>query len=403
MATLGSQIDVLEYGLVKGPYDQLSRAFKSMHKTLEAAIAKTHHEIGALARKTAAGSTSPAQIAAALRSERTRIARLREQLIESQAAERRALEVRSSCSALSQLCNARLQYLQEGHTLPTDEPAGENWRNQRLDRLVIDALLREGMYQTAAELTRMTNLADLVDSHVFDRAHEIELALNNHDCGPALAWCAEHAERLAKLNSSLEIRLRIQQFVEFVRAGRKLDAIAFARLYFPKQGSKHFDLIRSASLLLALPFPSPYPQYQAMYEDSAWTELVSLFRRNNLVLHGLSLQSSLSTALQIGASVFKTRSCGSADDCNRNCPTCNSDLYTLAEDLQYAHHDNSQLVCRITGDLMNENNPPMMLPNGCVYGEKGLNEIASQNDGIVVCPRTGDRFPVKSLKKVFVM
>eukprot|EP00050_Salpingoeca_kvevrii_P023017 m.136608 g.136608 ORF g.136608 m.136608 type:complete len:139 (+) comp9904_c1_seq2:1250-1666(+) len=109
---------------------------------------------------------------------------------------------------------------------------------------------------------------------------------------------------------------------------------------------------------------------QAMYEDSAWTELVSLFRRNNLVLHGLSLQSSLSTALQIGASVFKTRSCGSADDCNRNCPTCNSDLYTLAEDLQYAHHDNSQLVCRITGDLMNENNPPMMLPNGCVYGEK---------------------------------
>lgn len=33
-----------------------------------------------------------------------------------------------------------------------------------------------------------------------------------------------------------------------------------------------------------------------------------------------------------------------------------------------AHCANSRLVCKISGDVMNENNPPMMLPNGYVYG-----------------------------------
>ena len=33
-----------------------------------------------------------------------------------------------------------------------------------------------------------------------------------------------------------------------------------------------------------------------------------------------------------------------------------------------AHCANSRLVCKISGEVMNENNPPMMLPNGYVYG-----------------------------------
>ena len=53
---------------------------------------------------------------------------------------------------------------------------------------------------------------------------------------------------------------------------------------------------------------------------------------------------------------------------NENCPVCDSDgLGVLAKEVPWSHHANSTLVCYITGKIMDENNPPMALPNGCVY------------------------------------
>jgi macrophage erythroblast attacher len=45
-------------------------------------------------------------------------------------------------------------------------------------------------------------------------------------------------------------------------------------------------------------------------------------------------------------------------------------MHSLGEDLPMAHHINSTLVCGLSGDIMNEDNPPLMLPNGHVYGTK---------------------------------
>lgn len=35
-----------------------------------------------------------------------------------------------------------------------------------------------------------------------------------------------------------------------------------------------------------------------------------------------------------------------------------------------ARHMNSALVCDLSGELIDEDNPPLMLPNGHVYGSK---------------------------------
>ena len=56
---------------------------------------------------------------------------------------------------------------------------------------------------------------------------------------------------------------------------------------------------------------------------------------------------------------------------NVNCPSCDLNaLGKLAKQLPLNHHVNSCIVCRITGEIMNENNLPMILPNGMVYSEK---------------------------------
>jgi macrophage erythroblast attacher len=108
--------------------------------------------------------------------------------------------------------------------------------------------------------------------------------------------------------------------------------------------------------------------------------------------------------LQIGLSALKTAACYQPENQNVNCPVCTKETFgKLAELLPQAHHLNSCIVCRISGQLMNEDNPPMVLPNGNVYSSNALKEMASRNDGKVECPRTGSVYSLSQCKKAFIL
>jgi macrophage erythroblast attacher len=61
-----------------------------------------------------------------------------------------------------------------------------------------------------------------------------------------------------------------------------------------------------------------------------------------------------------------------ADHAKRNldCPTCSRDMGLLAKEVPFSHHVNSTLVCRISGEVMDDINYPMAFPNGYVYSYK---------------------------------
>ena len=61
---------------------------------------------------------------------------------------------------------------------------------------------------------------------------------------------------------------------------------------------------------------------------------------------------------------------------NPNCPVCNVHLKTIAKVLPYAHCSVSKLICAQSREPINESNPPLMLPNGYVYGSK-VNRFSS--------------------------
>lgn len=65
------------------------------------------------------------------------------------------------------------------------------------------------------------------------------------------------------------------------------------------------------------------------------------------------------------------------------------------------HKSNTALICKITGEIMNENNPPMMVPSGCIYSEKALKQQALENSGYVLCPKTKTKYKFDKCKKVF--
>ena len=64
------------------------------------------------------------------------------------------------------------------------------------------------------------------------------------------------------------------------------------------------------------------------------------------------------------------RQCYMEDTYNMQCPVCSKILNELAEPLPFSHHAQSQLICALSQDPINEHNPPLSLPNGYVYGER---------------------------------
>lgn len=307
-----------------------------------------------------------------------------------------------------------------GSTAPNDHPASptvegdENgntasdthlrWEKCRLDRALADYMLREGMYDTAHMLCRSHGFEHIVDIDIFEESRGVIEALRRHDCTEALKWCAENKRRLQKVSSRLEFRLRLQEFVELARARRKLDAITYMRKYISAgcDAERQIDIQRFMALL-AYDSSTACEPYMDMYGEHKWLELEVAFKDDDYRLHGLTRDSTIEILLKAGLSSLKTRKCGKDPGRNPTCPTCVEPYLSLAHRLPRSRHENSVLVCSISGQIMDENNPPMAMPNGNVYSYAALRALADENDGIVKDPQSGDEANFSDLRKCFIM
>ncbi|KDN47068.1 hypothetical protein RSAG8_03845, partial [Rhizoctonia solani AG-8 WAC10335] len=134
-----------------------------------------------------------------------------------------------------------------------------------------------------------------------------------------------------------------------------------------------------------------------------WTFLIRTFRHAVYALYNIPTTSLLALGLSAGLSSLKLPACYDPTQRNVDCPVCDTDgLGVLAKEVPWSHHVNSVIVCRITGKIMDGDNPPLCLPNGQVYSQRALEEQAAKNNGQVTCPKTGDVFSFQQTKKMFI-
>ncbi|CAN8063951.1 unnamed protein product [Agarophyton chilense] len=279
------------------------------------------------------------------------------------------------------------------------------WEKMRLNRALVDYMLREGMYDTAETLAKSHAIEDIVDRGIFRESRVVIEALRRRDCSEGLRWCIENKRRLQKVHSKLEFRLRLQEFVEFARSGRKIDAIAYMKKHLSSSNcdkERFLDIQRFMTLLCFDPSTSCQP-YKDMFSERKWHELEVMFKHDNYRLHGLTRESTIEIMLKAGLASLKTRKCGTEAERKPNCPTCVEPFLSLAQSLPRGRHENSVLVCSISGEIMDENNLPMALPNGNVYSTNALRKIAEDNCGEIIDPRNGDKARFKDLRKIFIM
>ncbi|KAG6524835.1 hypothetical protein ZIOFF_014779 [Zingiber officinale] len=410
----------LEHQLVRVPLEHLKKTIRSNYRLAE-------REFTAVLNSVAEASGSSDS-----RSMDETLTRLSSLVTRLQGLKRKLEEGGKVENVQVQRCRARLEHL--GSVADADKL--DDWKDARLNRILVDYLLRMSYYDSAKNLAETADIQELADIDVFFEAKRVIESLRNKDLAPALVWCAENKPRLKKSKSKLEFQLRLQEFIELVRANEHMKAIFYARRYLAPWAATNMKEMQRVVTTLAFrhntecsiykvcqKFSSPHKDHSldkvtasgievdfvefllgdssVLFEPTQWDYLVEQFKQEFCRLFGMTNEPLLNIYLQAGLTALKTPLCYK-EACSKEDPLSQEGFRKLAEPLPFSKLHHSKLVCYISKKPMDHENPPLVLPNGHVYSTKALEEMSRQNDGRITCPRTGEVCNFTELVKAFI-
>ena len=179
---------LLDQPLLRLPHELLRKNLKSAQRQIEI----TNKNITSAVQ--ASNNHSPAETLASLDAT----------LAKAQTLKRKLEGLQSEEKTLHRQQKARIEHLQQLHEIPSlADVKYETWAHTRLDRLLVDYLLRSGYTQSARELAREKGIEELVDVGVFAECGRIERSLMEGRTQECLAWCGENKQALKKINVSI--------------------------------------------------------------------------------------------------------------------------------------------------------------------------------------------------------
>ena len=103
--------------------------------------------------------------------------------------------------------------------------------DRRIDRVILDHMLRQGYFDSARIYAEKKGITSFSDLPVFQQVQEIKRQLEeDQSCKEALEWCSQNRTRLSKMRSQLELKLRMQEFINFLhKENDSVAAIKYAR------------------------------------------------------------------------------------------------------------------------------------------------------------------------------
>lgn len=94
----------------------------------------------------------------------------------------------------------RIQHLEDLYKIPSlADVKYEEWSRIRLNRLLVDHMLRSGYSESARQLAAEKGIEDLVDLSVFVQCQRIAESLGRGETKEALTWCGENKMGLKKV------------------------------------------------------------------------------------------------------------------------------------------------------------------------------------------------------------
>ncbi|KAJ5179613.1 hypothetical protein N7492_002823 [Penicillium capsulatum] len=390
---------ILDQPLLRLPHELARRNFKTVQRSIEREKEYVLPALKEAANASLSNNHTPDQTLAALDAMISRMQSLKRKM-EGLHEEEKQIQTQS---------RKRIQHLETLHKIPSlADVKYDQWSRVRLDRLLVDHMLRSGYSESARQLAKERDIEDLVDLGVFTQCQRVVSSLRHGESKEALQWCGENKAALKKSQHNLEFELRLQQYIEMVRTqeqSKKIEAILHAKKYLvPNHESQNNEVMRAAGMLVFTQDTRAEP-YKSLFSPERWKYLSDLFIQTHHELLSLPSQPLLHIALSAGLSALKTPLCHSAYTSSSSnsqststsvCPICSTELNELARKMPYAHHSKSY----VEGD-------PIVLPNGRVYSKARLIQISKNigavESGKVRDPTTGEVFHEADMKKVYIM
>jgi len=122
-----------------------------------------------------------------------------------QTLKRKLSSLQESQETYSAQSAARIEHLDELYHIPTlADVKYEEWSQTRLDRLLVDYLVRKGYTKSARALAADREIEKLVDVDEFESLTRIERSLRQERrVDLALTWCGENKQTLKKMEVCL--------------------------------------------------------------------------------------------------------------------------------------------------------------------------------------------------------
>jgi macrophage erythroblast attacher len=178
---------LLDQPLLRLPYELLRKNLKTAQRHIEQAHKTLQKDL-----QTAAAQ-SPALT----------LATLDATLAKAQTLKRKLEQLHVEEQSLHRQQRVRIQHLQQLHELQSlADVKYDAWSHTRLDRLLVDYILRQGSTHSAKELAEEKGIEDLVDVEVFKECGRIEKGLRAGKTQECLSWCNENKQALKKINVS---------------------------------------------------------------------------------------------------------------------------------------------------------------------------------------------------------
>jgi macrophage erythroblast attacher len=179
--------------LLRLPYELLRKNFKVAHFNVEKESTAVKASLKETAKASLNSSASPEEV---LKNVDSMLARMR-------GLKRKLNVCAEEETRLHQQSQSRIRHLGELYSMQSlDDVKYEEWSRTRLDRLLVDYLLRYGYKESATELAKEKSIQDLVDVETFVQMSRIRESLRNGRVTEALSWCNENKKDLRRMDVS---------------------------------------------------------------------------------------------------------------------------------------------------------------------------------------------------------
>ncbi|KAJ2768639.1 hypothetical protein IWQ56_001582 [Coemansia nantahalensis] len=261
-------------------------------------------------------------------------------------------------------------------------------KREELAQSILQHFLREGDFETARVFAQEARLALPAEmQRQFEDMYAMVAAIRGpeHELGPALEWAVARRAELEAAGIALEFALHRLRFLQLVEGGQTIEALRYAREWFPRfgraatQGGEAAAQLEEIERLMGVVIyarrleASPYAgQFAAQRWEDGARAFASAFCR----LLGLAAESPLSVTIDAGARALPVvcKVAGLLRD--KRTEWSQQNELPAEVPLPDTMRFHSVFACPVSKEQASPDNPPMMMPCGHVICKASLEKLA---------------------------